>query len=71
VAIKRAVYEQKLLSLRELVEILNRNWEGAEPLRQTLLRRMPKFGNEDPEADDMAAAEVRRVNDFIKQQRDS
>ncbi|MBM4031819.1 MAG: hypothetical protein FJ291_08555 [Planctomycetes bacterium] len=66
VAIRRAVFEERFISLPELVAALNRNWEGAEDLRQRLLRRMPKFGNEDPEADDYAAAEVGRINGHIK-----
>jgi formate C-acetyltransferase len=66
VAIHRAVFEEKLISLPDLVAILNRNWEGAEELRHRLLRKMPKFGNEDPEADDYTATEAARVNDHIK-----
>lgn len=35
-------------------------------MRQRLLKRMPKFGNEDPAADEMAAGEVAWVNAHIK-----
>ena len=66
VAVKRAVYDDRSITLPELVEALNRNWDGAEPLRQRLLKRMPKFGNEDAEADAMAANEVAWVNAHIK-----
>ena len=69
VAIRRAVFEEKRLSLAELVDVLDRNWEDAEELRQYLLRRVPKFGNDDPEADELAAAETRRVNNHIKSHR--
>ena len=45
----------------ELVKALKNNFEGHEPLRQTLLNRAPKYGNDDPEADDIA----REVNQFL------
>ncbi len=69
VAIRRAVYQDGSLTLAELADILNRNWEGAEPLRLRLLRGMPKFGNEDPEADETAAREVAWINSVIKSHR--
>ena len=52
-AIREVVYEQKLLSLRELVEILDADFTGHEELRRKLLQ-CPKFGNDDPAADEMA-----------------
>ena len=52
-AIKRIVYDEKKLTLRELVDILDKNFEGAEDIRQELLA-YPKFGNGDAEADSMA-----------------
>lgn len=52
-AIRKLVYEQKLFSLRELVTVLDRNFEGYEDVRKMLLE-MPKFGNDNHEADAMA-----------------
>lgn len=69
VAIKQGVFERRLVSLGELAAILQRDWEGAQALRLTFLRKLPKFGNEDAQADEMAACEVRRVNDYIKSHR--
>jgi formate C-acetyltransferase len=34
---------------------LRNNFEGAEELRQQLLHKAPKYGNDDPEADEVAA----------------
>ncbi|MBR5108562.1 MAG: hypothetical protein IK099_00075 [Clostridia bacterium] len=59
-AIRETVYEKKLLSLRELVSILDADFAGHELLRRQLLR-CPKFGNDDPAADEMA----RRVNTHV------
>jgi pyruvate-formate lyase len=69
VAIRRGVFEHLLVSLPELAGILNRNWDGAEALRLTFLRKLPKFGNEDALADGVAADEVARVNDVIRSHR--
>ncbi len=56
-AIREVVYTKKLFSLRELVEILDADFKGFEAVRRLLLD-CPKFGNDDPAADEMA----RRVN---------
>ena len=59
-AIREYVYEKKLLTLRELVNILDADFAGHEELRRRLLR-CPKFGNDDPAADEMA----RTVNTHV------
>lgn len=66
-AIERTVFQEKRISLEELRDVLSRNFEGDEPLRQHLLHRCPKFGNDDGGADrwtqevaDIFCEEVRR-----------
>ena len=54
-AIRWAVFEEELVTMPELVNHLHNNFEGAEELRQQLLRKAPKYGNDDPEADEIAA----------------
>jgi len=46
--------EEKELTLAELRDILNANFEGHEPLRQKLLNRCPKYGNDDDYVDSIA-----------------
>jgi len=41
------------LSLPELVAALDADFVGSEPLRQRLLHRTPKYGNDDDNADDL------------------
>jgi len=53
-AIRWAVFEEKLVTMEELVQHLRNNFKGAEELRQQLLRKAPKYGNNDPKADDIA-----------------
>lgn len=61
-AIKKLVYDEKKYTLREMVEILDKDFEGAESIRQEFLEA-PKYGNDDDEADSMA----QRVFDNIAQ----
>ena len=68
-AIRQVVFVERQLSLAELVAILDRDWAGAERLRRDCLRRVPKFGNEQPEADGMMARWLGRINDWLGAQR--
>jgi formate C-acetyltransferase len=50
-AVKKFVFDRQTLSMGSLLEALEHNWEGCEPLRQSLITQAPKFANDDPEAD--------------------
>lgn len=56
-AIRRIVFEDKTLSLPELVGILRTDWAGQDHLRRMVTTRLAYYGNDDPEADAM----MRRV----------
>ena len=58
-AIKKLVYEEKLLTLKELVDVLRDDWNGQEAMRRLVSTRIPTYGNDHDEADAM----VRRVFD--------
>jgi len=53
-AVRRLVFEQQAVSMAELLEAMRANFEGHEPLRQMLLHRAPKYGNDDPSVDEIA-----------------
>jgi formate C-acetyltransferase len=53
-AVKKLVFEEKALTLVELKELLKTNFEGKEDLRQMLLNRAPKYGNDNDYADELA-----------------
>jgi len=53
-AVKKLVFEQQRLTLKELRRSLERNFQGQESLRLLLVRQAPKYGNDDEEADAMA-----------------
>ena len=54
-AVKKMIYEEQAATLEELRGILAQNWANAPQLRQRCLASCPKFGNNDPLADDFAA----------------
>jgi len=69
-AIKRIVFEEKKISMEELIEALDKNFEGYEHILY-LLKKAPKFGNDDDYVDsiiqeviDHASAVVRRYQGF-------
>lgn len=53
-AIRVAVYEEQRYSLKELVDMLKKNFEGSERDRLYLLNRIPKYGNGFADVDSIA-----------------
>ena len=54
-AIRQVVYDDGHLTLDGLVGALDRDFEGAESLRQRLANRTPRWGNDDDRADELMA----------------
>lgn len=52
-AIKYHIYDNKGASMRELLKVLQSNFEGYDNVRQRLLNDSPKFGNDDDYADEI------------------
>ena len=50
-SIKYNVFDQKLVTMKELLAALEHNYEGYEELRQRFLNKTPKYGNDDDYAD--------------------
>jgi formate C-acetyltransferase len=55
-AIRKVVFDERMVTLPELIEIMNRNWQGREDIRQACLNA-PKYGNDDDYVD-LIAREV-------------
>lgn len=53
-AVKRLVFETGKVQMDTLVRAIEKNFDGEERLRQQLLHTAPKYGNDDPAADQMA-----------------
>lgn len=60
-AMKKLVFEDKSVSMQELIDALKNNWEGAERLRMQMINAVPKFGNDNDYVDEIA---VRLLRDF-------
>ena len=52
-AIKKLVFEEKRLTMREVLDAMNANFVGYEPI-QEMLKNAPCYGNNDPYADSIA-----------------
>ena len=65
VAIKKLVFEDKTISLNELIDILKSNWAGKEQLRLTIKNKFPKFGVGDKNTDVYAKDIVNVLADEI------
>ncbi|MHB1376640.1 MAG: pyruvate formate lyase family protein [Candidatus Humimicrobiaceae bacterium] len=50
-AIKKVIFEDNLFTLDKLKEILCNNFQGEEALRQVLINKAPKYGNDDDKVD--------------------
>lgn len=53
-SIKKLVYEEKRFTWEEIQEALIKNFEGYEYMRQVLVTKAPKYGNDDPYVDQLA-----------------
>ena len=53
-AVKKLVFEDGKITMDELIRAIDTNFEGYEPLRQKLVNKAPKYGNDDPYADEFA-----------------
>ena len=62
-AVRKVVFEDKVVTLPELIEIMDSNWEGREEIRQACLNA-PKFGNDDDYAD-LIAREVHHRTEAV------
>ncbi|MDO8689857.1 MAG: pyruvate formate lyase family protein [Dehalococcoidia bacterium] len=52
-AIKKLVYEEKKISMGDLVKAIDADFEGYRDIQQMLLNDAPKFGNDDDYVDDL------------------
>ena len=52
--IKKLCFEEKRVDWKELLDALEKNWEGKESLRQLVRTRAPAYGNDEDYVDDIA-----------------
>lgn len=64
-AIKKLVFEEKKLTMAELIEALKNNFEGYEAVREIVMNA-PKYGNNDTYSDSIAKDIDREALEFTK-----
>lgn len=69
-AIKQLVFDEKKISMAELLDALENNFEGYETLREELLKA-PKFGNDDDYVDDIVAWVMKSYCDEVIKHKNS
>jgi formate C-acetyltransferase len=69
-AIKKFVFDEKKISMEELIEVLDKNWEGREDLRRMMLTMAPKFGNDDDYVDRIANDVHLKIEEIIEKMAD-
>ncbi len=66
-AVRQAVFEEHWTSAAELLDALRADFADDEPLRQRLIRRAPKYGNDDERVDALAQRWGDRFSALVSQ----
>ncbi|NLB29458.1 MAG: glycyl radical protein, partial [Clostridiales bacterium] len=66
-AIKKLCFDEKSVSLREMYDALEANWEGYNDLRQRVINDVPHYGNDDDEVDGLASWALGRFTDILSE----
>jgi formate C-acetyltransferase len=53
-ALKKLVFEEKAISMSQLIDALDNDFDGHENLRQMLINKAPKYGNDEDSVDKIA-----------------
>lgn len=66
-ALRQAVFDEKWLSAKDMLEALRADFAGREALRQRLINRVPKYGNDDDRVDQYARRWADRYSQLVEQ----
>jgi formate C-acetyltransferase len=66
-AIDQLVYQQKRFSLAEFMDIVDANFQGHASLRAEILTRLPRFGNDQAEADAWSVKAAQTLLDVLEE----
>lgn len=70
-AIEECVFKKHYLTMDELMDLLDTNFEGREDVRQMLLNKAPKFGNNIEDVDQYAEWLIHFIEDSFEQYKDA
>jgi formate C-acetyltransferase len=68
-AMKKLIFDEKKVTMQQLLKALKNNWEGQETLHQQFIHA-PKFGNDDDYADTIAQEFYSRTSEVIRSFKD-
>jgi pyruvate formate-lyase/glycerol dehydratase family glycyl radical enzyme len=68
--IRKHVFDDRTFTMEQLAAALDRDFEGLEPMRQTLANRTPHYGNDDDYADSLALLAQKIFCDEVERHRD-
>lgn len=71
VAIQKCVFEDKDITMAELIAALDNNFEGEERMRQLLLNKPPKFGNDNGFVDGVYREMTHFIADNVQSWKDA
>lgn len=66
-AIEKCVFEDKDITMDELIKALDKNFEGEERMRQLLLKKPEKFGNDQEHVDGIYREMMHFIADNVQQ----
>ncbi|MDY6935796.1 MAG: pyruvate formate lyase family protein [Spirochaetota bacterium] len=66
-AVKKFIFDEKKYTMSELLDALEKNWEGKEKMRLDFVKNAPKWGNDDDYVDEIM---VRCLREVAKQSRE-
>lgn len=70
-AIQKCVYEDQTITMDELIRALDSNFEGEERMRQLLLNKPPKFGNDNAFVDGIYREMTHFIADNVQTWKDA
>ena len=70
-AIEECVFNKHYLDMKELVDLLDSNFEGKESMRQLLINRAPKFGNDIEQVDKYSYWLIDALDESMKRFKDA
>lgn len=66
-AIKKFIYDEKKITMAELITALETDFRGNEALRQSLIHNVPKFGNDNEEVDQLTTTFMKDFENLVNQ----
>lgn len=64
--VKQFVFDEKLFTMKELIDALKANWQGYEDMRTLISKKAHFFGNDDSLSNGVAQALYRELYEYLK-----